>query len=336
MHIIIYLIAIKKERESIEGEYIEEENALFKKIIPLKGEGEEIKFNEEEIIEMKFKRPIITSGPSNCQYLDLNQCKEHIGDIEIDTMTPFTPPESLNLNPPHLSFDPKFYILEETKNSDPGTINSNTPLSPLDPSSPFHIKSLRNSLEKYITSKGRNIEMGELGKEKRCTVVLDLDETLLKTLSCTAAVRAAMIWRKESITVSPQGIYFLKRPYLSEFLTKLDLIAEIIIFTSSDTNYANELCTVIQKQVDVQFAAILTRQNCHVCGQQGVIKDLKVIKGRKKRKTIIVDDLSNVWPFHAQSLIQIPKYHGSANDKELIKIFLRIQLFIDQLKATKT
>ena len=262
---------------------------------PIKGMGE----------EMRLSSPI----------------QQHKGDPVIDTMTPFTPPETLSNI---ISFESKFEESEilEGKEYDKG--NKRDILTPRS-----KIKMFREKIGKLITRPGARICLAE--NTHKATVILDLDETMISNLENTQRVRSAIVWRIPGLMHTQEGIYFLCRPGLQEFLHKLQSLAEIVVFTASCPSYGLEICTVLQNVYSIQFAAICTNLNCHLLGSKGAIKDLDVIENRDPQNILIIDDLRKIWPFHQKNVLQIVPYKGSLYDIELENIYPRVVAFVNNV-----
>ena len=82
----------------------------------------------------------------------------------------------------------------------------------------------------------------------RLTLVLDLDETLVhcstKTTSHNSQEVIISYERIPSITEQVK-CYVYKRPFLDEFLEKMDILYDITIFTSSIKGYADPVIDYI-------------------------------------------------------------------------------------------
>ncbi len=132
--------------------------------------------------------------------------------------------------------------------------------------------------------------------EKKFCLVLDLDETLTHN------------------NILSFGNYFMLRPGVIEFLTKVSINFEIIIFTSSAKSYANN----ILNKIDPLKKFISYRlYNKHTLFEGGkTIKDLSKI-GRDLKKIIMVDNLRTNAKYQLENLYLIKTWTDDVMDKEL-------------------
>ena len=141
--------------------------------------------------------------------------------------------------------------------------------------------------------------------EKKYTVVLDLDETL--------------------VNVNQNGICNL-RPGLFSFLNAIKPYYEIISFTNGAKSYSD----LIIKQIEARnqyFDYNLYREHSFLCGKE-FLKDISRI-GRDMKKIIIVDNISNNFKLNPENGIQIAPYFGeySKNDTVLFELKKLLVMF---------
>ena len=245
--------------------------------------------------------------------------KKHKGDPVIDTMTPFTPPETFAKI---MSLESQFAqcVIPDQKEH-PEEKKSLSPRGKM--------KLFREAIGKLITRPGLTLRLPE--SEFKATIVLDLDETMISNLKTSDRVYSAIMWKVPGLMHSEKGIYFVCRPGLQDFLQNLKDIAEIVVFTASHPIYAMEICTTIQKEYNLQFDAICTSLNCHSLGSKGVIKDLQVIQNRNIQDMLVIDDLIKIWPFDTQNVVQIPPFKGTSKDVEFENIYPNVIDFINNV-----
>lgn len=138
------------------------------------------------------------------------------------------------------------------------------------------------------------------------TLVLDLDNTLIRSL----------------------GSDIIVRPFAEEFIKELSKYYEIVIFTGSEQKTAESAIKKIDK--DMLISYLLDRRylsNQFSCQ----IKDLSKI-GRDLRKTIIVDDNECFVMRQKENGIIIKFFGGELNDKEL---FILCKELIELAKENK-
>ena len=141
--------------------------------------------------------------------------------------------------------------------------------------------------------------------EKKYTVVLDLDETL--------------------VNVNQNGICNL-RPGLFSFLNAIKPYYEIISFTNGAKSYSD----LIIKQIEARnqyFDYNLFREHSFLCGKE-FLKDISRI-GRDMKKIIIIDNISNNFKLNPENGIQIAPYFGeySKNDTVLFELKKLLVMF---------
>ena len=136
-------------------------------------------------------------------------------------------------------------------------------------------------------------------KLKEYCLVLDIDETIAHSLKLNFEN------------------YFLLRPGTLDFLTELSNYYEIIIFTSSIKNYADN---IIDK-IDIEGNLISHRlYKNHVVFENGKgFKKLDMI-GRDLKKIIFVDNLKSNAKYNIKNLCHISTWINDVYDTELIKL----------------
>ena len=86
-------------------------------------------------------------------------------------------------------------------------------------------------------------------------------------------------------------------------------IYEIVIFTASAKDYADSAVKLIdpyKKYVDF----VLSRENCMVTRNGFYLKDLRILKDRKLKDVIIVDNLAHSFGFQLSNGIPILEWTG--------------------------
>ena len=141
--------------------------------------------------------------------------------------------------------------------------------------------------------------------EKKYTVVLDLDETL--------------------VNVNQNGICNL-RPGLFSFLNAIKPYYEIISFTNGAKSYSDSIIKQIEAR-NQYFDYNLYREHSFLCGKE-FLKDISRI-GRDMKKIIIIDNISNNFKLNPENGIQIAPYFGeySKNDTVLFELKKLLVMF---------
>jgi len=135
--------------------------------------------------------------------------------------------------------------------------------------------------------------------KKNYCLVLDMDETISHTLKL------------------PYGYYFLLRPGTIDFLKEVSKYYEIIIFTSSQKSYADN----ILNKIDIEGNLISHRlYKNHVIFEKGKsVKKLNMI-GRDLKKTIFIDNLRSNAKYNINNLCPISNWTGDIYDDKLIRL----------------
>ena len=169
----------------------------------------------------------------------------------------------------------------------------------------------------------RKIKLGEQGSNNKRTLLLDLDETLLKAIpvSKTSFLNLEVYGRSSfSIRLSTgrkEKFTILLRPDLQEFLEVVSKDWELVVFTAAEQEYAD----LILRQIDPRgrfFSKKLYRQHCRRSISGGLTKYIKDIQDRLYEDCILVDDNEeNFLANPGQCIPILPFCEYEENDKEL-------------------
>lgn len=159
---------------------------------------------------------------------------------------------------------------------------------------------------------------------KEClTIILDLDETLIRTFRPEDKMDPKLRKHKDyfKFTIGGEKFEGIKRPYLDEFLLFLSRIANpIIIFTAATRNYAEEIIKVIFPHPERQPFALFSQENCT---GKSVIKPIDLVFEKHgdfmdENSLLILDDRQSAYFESDQgNLVVIPKFTGNLNDNML-------------------
>eukprot|EP01022_Parablepharisma_sp_SALTPOND_P014743 TRINITY_DN2031_c0_g1_i1.p1 TRINITY_DN2031_c0_g1~~TRINITY_DN2031_c0_g1_i1.p1 ORF type:complete len:401 (+),score=3.55 TRINITY_DN2031_c0_g1_i1:143-1345(+) len=166
-------------------------------------------------------------------------------------------------------------------------------------------------------------------------LALDLDETLVHSLKplkdyTKLGIEFSNIEKAkfESKSGKEHGLKFVTRPYAKEFLTQLSQYYQIIvqlwlvsttqIYTSSSKEYAEEIVRALDPDGS-RIASIVSRKYCIPRNKVG-LKDLRLLKGKKIEKIVIVDNTIASFSGQLENGIYIPSFYGSRDDCELGKV----------------
>ena len=142
----------------------------------------------------------------------------------------------------------------------------------------------------YITTK----------MQKNFCLVLDLDET---------------------ITHNTPANYFLVRPGTINFLTEISKYYEIIIFTSAQQNYADNILNRLdpeKKFISYRFY----KQHTYI-EENKIVKNIKNL-GRDLKKIIFIDNIKYVAKYSMENIYQIKTWIDDVFDNELERIKIKL------------
>ena len=168
-----------------------------------------------------------------------------------------------------------------------------------------------NNLKNFI--KG-NLLPNKLDKRK--TLVLDLDETLIHSAFEPFRPKDDIKLRMK-IKSEEYDIHVLKRPYLDKFLSIVTQKYEVVIFTASISDYANPLLDQLDPYKKISYR--LFREHCTKTDNGLFIKDLNKL-GRNLKDVIIIDNNPVSYTYNKMNGLPILTWHSIQTDNELIKL----------------
>ncbi|XP_059308395.1 uncharacterized protein LOC132059700 isoform X2 [Lycium ferocissimum] len=147
------------------------------------------------------------------------------------------------------------------------------------------------------------------------TLVLDLDETLVhSTLEpCDDADFTFLV----NFNLKEHTVYVRCRPHLRDFMDRVSSLFEIIIFTASQSIYAEQLLNVLDPKRKV-FRHRVYRDSC-VFVDGNYLKDLSVL-GRDLARVIIIDNSPQAFGFQVDNGIPIESWFDDRYDRELLSL----------------
>ena len=169
-------------------------------------------------------------------------------------------------------------------------------------------------------------------KRGRPLLILDLDETLVRSTTKVCHVRCTTIPLYTENHRMPQphksydvcfsfnfegeqaAVYTKKRPYCDRFLLQMSQKFEIGIFTASTSDYAKQVIDWLDASSRV-VKYRWYRDSC-VARETGFMKNLEHI-GCDLRQTILVDDNSQCLVTYPRNVIQCKPFSGGDSDREL-------------------
>jgi CTD small phosphatase-like protein 2 len=152
--------------------------------------------------------------------------------------------------------------------------------------------------------------------DKRLTLVLDLDETLVHCSTEAFGIGDADYTFDVTSGGTDYHVFARKRPFLEDFFSKIAGKFEVIIFTASQQVYANKLLDLLGAGEHVHHR--LFRDSC-VLVEGNYLKDLRVL-GRDLSRVVIVDNSPLTYGFQIDNGIPIESWYDDESDMELLKL----------------
>uniref|UniRef100_A0A0D9W1E8 FCP1 homology domain-containing protein n=1 Tax=Leersia perrieri TaxID=77586 RepID=A0A0D9W1E8_9ORYZ len=149
----------------------------------------------------------------------------------------------------------------------------------------------------------------------RTTLVLDLDETLVH--STLEPCEDSDFTFPVHFNLREHTIYVRCRPYVKEFLDTVASMFEIIIFTASQSIYAEQLLNILDPKRRL-FRHRIYRESC-VYVEGNYLKDLSVL-GRDLARVVIVDNSPQAFGFQLDNGVPIESWFDDPNDRELLTL----------------
>ncbi|PIA41427.1 hypothetical protein AQUCO_02200086v1 [Aquilegia coerulea] len=164
----------------------------------------------------------------------------------------------------------------------------------------------------------------ETRKRKLVTLVLDLDETLVhSTLEhCNDADFTFSVF----FNMKEHTVYVKRRPYLQTFLERVAQMFEIIIFTASQSTYAEKLLDILDPESRL-ISRRAYRESC-VFTDGTYIKDLTVL-GIDLAKVAIIDNSPQVFRLQVNNGIPIKSWFDDPSDCGLISLLPFLETLVD-------
>ncbi|KAJ1689722.1 hypothetical protein LUZ63_013877 [Rhynchospora breviuscula] len=154
--------------------------------------------------------------------------------------------------------------------------------------------------------------------KKRNTLVLDLDETLVRSTRGGCNVANSFIMYNFRIMHDNIPIYVMERPHLRCFLEKVAGLFEIVIFTAGTRIYASKVLDKLDPEGKF-FSRRFYRDSCKRFMEGGYVKDLTIL-GVDLAKVAIIDNTPKVYRLQRENGIPIKSWYDDPSDIELIRL----------------
>ncbi|CUS20585.1 LAQU0S01e09978g1_1 [Lachancea quebecensis] len=169
------------------------------------------------------------------------------------------------------------------------------------------------------------IPQSVLNRRKRRTLVLDLDETLIHSMSRGTSSSNSSQGHMVEVKFATSGISTLyhvhKRPYCDLFLTKIAKWYDLVVFTASMKEYADPVIDWLESSFPGKFSRRLYRQDCILRDGVGYIKDLSVVMPNASLSDIFIIDNSPVsYAMHVDNAIQVEGWISDPTDTDLLNL----------------
>lgn len=158
-------------------------------------------------------------------------------------------------------------------------------------------------------------------KPNRKTLILDLDETLIHSLSKGGKMSNGHM---VEVKLGTHAIlyYVHKRPYCDLFLEKVSLWYDVVIFTASVQEYADPVIDWLE-QDRKYFKARYYRQHC-TYRYGAYMKDLSIVEADLS-KAIIVDNSPLSYRLNEENAVPIEGWISDPSDRDLLYLIIMLQ-----------
>lgn len=155
-------------------------------------------------------------------------------------------------------------------------------------------------------------------KHQKKTLILDLDETLIHSLSKTNRMSTAHMVEVKVNKDLATLYYVYKRPYCETFLRLVTSWFDVYIFTASAKEYADPVIDWLESDRKY-FSKRYYRDNCTLRKGAGYIKDLSLLE-IDLSKVILIDNSPISYSLNHENAIDIEGWIDDPTDNELLQL----------------
>jgi Dullard-like phosphatase family protein len=150
---------------------------------------------------------------------------------------------------------------------------------------------------------------------RKVTLVLDLDETLVHSTMehCDDADFTFSVF----FDMKEHMVYVKKRPHVHMFLEKMAEMFEVVVFTASQSVYADQLLDMLDPEKELLTKRYF-RESC-IFTDRSYTKDLTVI-GADLAKVAIIDNTPEVFQLQVNNGIPIESWYNDPSDEALPRL----------------
>ncbi|AET41101.1 Nem1-Spo7 phosphatase catalytic subunit NEM1 Ecym_7257 [Eremothecium cymbalariae DBVPG len=177
-------------------------------------------------------------------------------------------------------------------------------------------------LGKFLFPK-KLIPQSILQTDRKKVLVLDLDETLIHSMSRSTSSSNTSQGHMVEVTFSVSGVsslyYVHKRPYCDLFLSRVCKWYDLVIFTASMREYADPVIDWLESGISARFTKRKYRSDCILRDGIGYVKDLTMIS-KNLQDTIIVDNSPVSYAMNVDNAIQVEGWISDPTDTGLLNL----------------
>lgn len=281
-------------------------------------------FMSNDIVE-KFTIPAHDAAESNIFFdgTERHMTLPFLGDsVELSEIFHSRPSEEARMDSDNSSFLLAIHqIRPGEQEANRGSCDDSDEAQYFDPHS--FIRNLPD-LSEIVPSTRPTILPKESRERKPITLVLDLDETLVhSTLEhCEDADFTFTVF----FNMKEHMVYVKERPQLRTFLKKVAEMFEIVVFTASQSLYAEQLLDILDPDGKL-ISGRAYRESC-IFSDGSYTKDLTVL-GLDLAKVLIVDNSPQVFRLQVNNGIPIKSWFDDPLDNELMSLVPFLETLVD-------